>query len=235
MIPPDATGAIRTTVAILPHMLGSDRRDLVTTDLLSEWTDPDTAMEAVGTSLGLFGDRIANPRTLMATDSPLKASLYDVLLSLVAGGALETRRCADGRYAFRWRDEIGTNGVVVVPPAARDPDPVVVLVPEPVVVPDPEPVVANPPPAETPEPLEPAATKPTAPWWQVVTPTAPLVFPAASCVLALLVFVFFDRAVAVLITFELAALGVFGLVRRVPFAALWTIGLVVAGILVRFS
>ena len=79
---------------------------LVTTDLLSEWTDPDTAMEAVGNSLGVF-DRGPSAVRVLHGDARLRDALYDVLLRLVDGGALETRACADGRYAFRWRADLG--------------------------------------------------------------------------------------------------------------------------------
>src|SRR5437773_12447038 len=82
------TGAIRTPVAILTDMRGGGAQ--VTTDLLSEWTDPDTAMEAVGNSLGVF-DHATSATAQMHGESPLRAALYTVLLRLVDGGALETR------------------------------------------------------------------------------------------------------------------------------------------------
>src|SRR4029077_13413687 len=80
-------------------------RRLVTTDLLSVWTDPDTAMHAVGTSLGIFDEPVANAGVVGPTETPLRNALFDLLLQLVDDGELEKRACADGRYAFRWRDD----------------------------------------------------------------------------------------------------------------------------------
>jgi len=65
--------------------------------------------------------------------------------------------------------------------------------------------------------------------------TAPLLLPALSCVLALLAFLWLDEAVAFLITALLAVVGVVGIVRRIQLATFWMIGLVIAGLLVRFS
>ena len=87
-------------------MLGTDRRDdFVTTDLLAAWTDPDTAMEAVGASLGRLDGPPSEARRVISAETPLRHELYDVLLGLVEDGSLEKRATADGRYAFRWRRE----------------------------------------------------------------------------------------------------------------------------------
>jgi hypothetical protein len=65
--------------------------------------------------------------------------------------------------------------------------------------------------------------------------TAPLLLPALSCVLALLAFLWLDQSLALVITALLAIVGVVGIVRRVQLATFWMIGLVIAGLLVRFS
>src|SRR4051794_7085771 len=57
-------------------MRGGDRvEEFVTTDLLAVWTDPDTAMEAVGASLGIFGQRVTEVRRVLATETPLRRAL----------------------------------------------------------------------------------------------------------------------------------------------------------------
>lgn len=95
-------------------MRGSDGLDgFVTTDLLAVWTDPDTAMEAVGAGLGIFGQRVPDVRRALTTDSPLRRALYAVLLDLVDGGALEKRPLSDGRYAFRWRADMASAALLV--------------------------------------------------------------------------------------------------------------------------
>ncbi len=71
--------------------------------LLGTWTDCDTTMQIVGTSLGLFGAGLLEPAAVLEAETPLRNALFDVLLSLVEGGALEMRPADDGRYAFRWR------------------------------------------------------------------------------------------------------------------------------------
>ena len=59
--------------------------------------------------------------------------------------------------------------------------------------------------------------------------------PALSCLLAVLVFVWLGHTAALAIAAVLVALGIAGLVRRVPFAGAWTIGIIAAGLLVRLS
>jgi len=207
-------------------MQGSDRGgDLVTTDLLSLWTDPDTAMEAVGTSLGIFDERVSNPRRVLSSDTPLRKALYAVLISLVEGGALEMRPCGGDRYAFRWRPDIESAGVAAPRPVAlHEPSRSAPVVPVVQVVP-----VAPELPFEEP-PAEPARR-----WPRVLTATAPLVLPALSCLLALLAFVWLDDPAAFVIAGVLILAGVIGLVRRVPFAGLWTVGVIVAALVLRLS
>jgi len=199
----------------------------VTTDLLSAWTDPDTAMEAVGTSLGIFGARAPDARVALAAPQ-LREALLGVLFCLVDRGELEKRALADGRYAFRWHDEFVDAAVATDARSARldaclesmRGASVATL----------GRVSART--VETPPPPPPA---PARPWARLITPTAPLVFPAVSCMLAILAFVWLARSAAVVVAVALALAGVIGLVRRVPFAGLWTLGLIVAGLLVRLS
>ena len=182
----------------------------VTTDLLSEWTDPDTAMEAVGNSLGVF-DHATSATAQLHGESPLRAALYTVLFRLVDGGALETRACADGRLAFRWRAEVG----------APTPDAANALVARHAM-----------PPAPPARPARPAGR----PFWhRLAVQTAPLLLPTVSCVLVLLAFVWLDQSVALVIAAAMAVVGVVGVIRRVQMAAFWTVGLVIAGLLLRFS
>ena len=216
-------------------MLGSDRRsEFVTTELLSAWTDPDTAMEAVGASLGIFGDRVPDVRRALATETPLRKALYQVLLDLVEGGALEKRALTDGRYAFRWRDNIEAPVLSIVPNpvVAEAPSPAAVLTPTPPVVSTTERALEVVPPAVVPDEA-PATNVPR--WSRVVGPAAPLVLPAVSCVIAILAFVWLDAALAFVIAAALMLVGVVGLLRRVPFAGLWIAGVFVAGVLLRFS
>jgi hypothetical protein len=216
-------------------MHGSDRcGDLVTTDLLSEWTDPDTAMEAVGTSLGIFDDRVANSRTVLSSDTPLRNALYAVLLSLVEGGALEMRPCGGARYAFRWRADIESAVVGSPPPIAQEePASAVPVVPAVAIVPV-HPVVRVLPDAPV-IALEEQPAARARRWPRILAATAPLGLPALSCVLALLAFVWLDPPVALVIAGLLILAGVIGLIRRVPFAGLWTVGVIIAGLLLRLS
>jgi hypothetical protein len=87
------------------------RSEVVAASLLTSWTDADTAMQIVGASLGLFGAGLLDPTVVLATETPLRNALFDVLLSLVEGGALQIRATNDGRYAFRWRDDVAVAGL----------------------------------------------------------------------------------------------------------------------------
>jgi hypothetical protein len=66
-------------------------------------------MHAVGTSLGVFTALDAD--RVLGDETPLRDALFDILLTLVEGGALEMRPADDGRYAFRWRADYATAGV----------------------------------------------------------------------------------------------------------------------------
>jgi hypothetical protein len=85
--------------------------EVVAANVLRTWTDSDTAMQIVGASLGVFGPGPLDPTVVLATETPLRNALFDVLLSLVEGGALEIRPSSDGRYAFRWRADIAVAGL----------------------------------------------------------------------------------------------------------------------------
>lgn len=199
----------------------------MTTDLLSVWTDPDTAMHAVGTSLGIFEDGIADPGTAGPPGSPLRNALFDVLLTLVDEGELETRACADGRYAFRWREAVESRAVCTDATSARL-DACLGAMPR--AVPwradlgaTPLAVDAGVAPARQP------------PWPRFLAMTAPLLLPSVSCVLVLVAFVVLGNVVGFAVLGALALAGVVGLVRRVPLAGFWTSGLVVAALVMRVS
>jgi hypothetical protein len=209
-------------------MRGGDRlEEFVTTDLLDVWTDPDTAMEAVGASLGILGEGVSDVRRELSSDSPLRRALYAVLLDLVDGGALEKRATSDGWHAFRWREDIASAAFDADIDLTVEPEPLPLLPPEPapeprlVAVPDVEPIARQPDPVRR--------------WPRVVAPAAPLLFPAISCILALVAFVWLDLAGALIIAAALTIVGVVGLLRRVPFAGLWIVGVLVAGLVLRFS
>jgi len=258
----------------------------VTTDLLAVWTDPDTAMEAVGTNLGIFDDRVASPSKVLAADERLRNTLFDVLLSLVEGGALEMRPCGGGRHAFRWRDDFASpnanrngtngnaaNGLAAPPVEAKPPWPTTApvteapLTPPPVEAtqpPEPAPVTEaplTPPPVEAapaPEPPPqappvvvavplPGADADTPDVAQISAPTpqpgasrpilqAPLlVVPAVSALLAVLCYLWLATGLAIAVIAVMLVAGIVGLVRRVPFAGAWVVGIVAAGLLLRFS
>jgi hypothetical protein len=212
-------------MAILSGMRGGGAQ--VTTHLLAEWTDPDTAMEAVGNSLGRF-DHGPSAISVLHGDTNLRAELYGVLQRLVDGGALETRALADGRLAFRWCPEVGAapataNGLVG---AMRRPWPRRRRLRPPLPAPEPESERAP----------EPAAVPSAAEtFWRRAAAAAPLLPLTVSCVIVLLAFVWLDQSVALLIAAAMAVVGVIGVIRRVQLAAFWTVGLVIAGLLLRFS
>jgi len=87
------------------------RSEVVAASLLTAWTDADTAMQIVGASLGVFGAGPLDPTVVLAGETPLRNALFDVLLSLVEGGALEMHTTNDLRYAFRWRDDVAVAGL----------------------------------------------------------------------------------------------------------------------------
>jgi hypothetical protein len=102
------------------------RSEVVAASLLPSWTDAETAMQIVGTSLGLFGAGPLDPTVVLSAETSLRNALFDVLLSLVEGGALEMRVAGDNRYAFRWRDDVAIAGL-----AAGDSTPIDLAVPSP--------------------------------------------------------------------------------------------------------
>jgi hypothetical protein len=214
---------------------------LLTTDLLDVWTDPDTAMEAVGTNLGIFDERVSSPTKVLATDERLRNTLFHVLLSLVEGGALEMRPCGDGRHAFRWREDVLHEDTVQeereeeVPPPFPTPDPAPAPTPDPTPAPTPDPIPVPPASADISGVAEISIPDAPASAPRPIAQAPLLVVPALSCLLAVLVYLWFDGAVASVILGALVLAGVVGLIRRVPFAGAFTLGLVVAGLLVRFS
>jgi hypothetical protein len=214
---------------------------LLTTDLLSVWTDPDTAMEAVGTNLGIFDDRVSSPTKVLATDTRLRDTLFHVLLSLVEGGALEMRPCGGGRHAFRWREDVLQEDTVQeereedVPGPSPAPDPASVPTPDPTPAPTPDPVPVPPASVDTSRVAEISVPDARQGSPRPIAQAPLLVVPALSCLLAILVSLWFDGAVASVTLGALVLAGLVGLIRRVPFAGAWTLGLVVAGLLVRFS
>jgi hypothetical protein len=199
----------------------------VTTDLLSVWTDPDTAMHAVGTSLGIFDDQVS-AGALGPAESPLRSALLDVLLAIVDRGDLEKRACADGRYAFRWREDVASSAVATEAVSARL-DAYLAAMPR-----------AMPLAVDRAEATQIAEVAPAPPsrrpgWPRLVATTAPLLLPTFSCLLALLAFVALGPAAGLVVVAVLALAGVVGVIRRVPLAGFWTAGLVVAGLLMRLS
>lgn len=91
--------------------MAKQRTEVVAASLLRAWTDSDTAMQIVGASLGVFGVGPLDPTVVLSDETPLRNALFDVLLSLVEGGALDMRTTDDGRYAFRWREDIAVAGL----------------------------------------------------------------------------------------------------------------------------
>jgi len=96
------------------------RTESTAAGLLGAWTDADTAMQIVGTSLGVFGPGLLDADAILSNETPLRNALFDVLLSLVEGGALEMRPADDGRYAFRSRADIATAAVSPEEPQTID-------------------------------------------------------------------------------------------------------------------
>jgi hypothetical protein len=189
----------------------------VTTDLLAVWTDPDTAMHAVGTSLGIFAEPLSDAGVVGPTELPLRNALLDLLLQLVDDGELEKRACADGRFAFRWRDDASPASTAVSTDAVSARlDAYFASMPR-----------------AMPSGIAPVGRDRSTS--RLFAMAAPLVLPALSCMLALFAFVVLGNAVGVVVVVALALPGVVGLVRRVPLAGFWTTGLIVAGLLVRLS
>jgi hypothetical protein len=200
----------------------------VTTDLLSVWTDPDTAMHAVGTTLGIFDEPVSDAGIVGPTESPLRNALLDLLLQLVDDGELEKRACADGRYAFRWREDAASAAVSTDAVSVRL-DAYFASMPREM----PSGIARFAAPAVVDAPVPHAARHRE--WPRLLVVAAPLVLPASSCLLALLAFVLLGHAVGLVVVSGLALIGVVGLIRRVPLAGFWTTGLILAGLLMRLS
>jgi hypothetical protein len=209
-----------------PGMSGTNRcNDRITTDLLTEWTDPDTTMEAIGTTLGVFDEQVVAPHQILATDPHLRDSLQGVLACLVRAGVLGTRPCSDGRYAYRWQDGPVSPGVLASKAEFATG-----------IEHDPGTDTA----ADT-ATVTPAVTAPRSPTARRDQPVSRieqaglLVIPMMSCALVVLAFVTLNHAIALAITTVLVLVGVIGLMRRAPLAGSWIIGLTVAGLLIHFS
>lgn len=199
-------------VAILGACAGATgvaNRDgrIVTADLLSVWTDPETAIDAVGTSLAVLDEQ----------PSRLRDELYGVLLDLVDRGELEKRALSDGRFAFRWRDDPDPDAVSTDAESAR----LVAC------------LAATP--FRSAAPAGPQSAPAARHLPRMVVLAVPLAVPAMSCLLAILALVWFGRPFAFAVAGIFALAGVIGLFRRVPFAGFWTAGVVLASVLLRFS
>ena len=161
------------------------------------------------------------------TESPLRNALLDLLLQLVDDGELEKRECADGRYAFRWREDVASTAVSTEAVSARL-----------------DAYLASPCRGDAARGIDRGnadrsvahAVRGAIPAGSgLVATTAPLLLPALSCLLALLAFVVLGHPVGLVVVAGLALIGVVGLIRRVPLAGFWTTGLIVAGLLMRLS
>jgi hypothetical protein len=199
----------------------------VTTDLLSVWTDPDTAMHAVGASLGIFADGLPGSGSSPPPGSSLQHALFDVLLTLVDEGELEKRACADGRYAFRWREAVESTAVCTDATSARLE---AYLGSMPRALPWRANLAAN----STVIDADVAVAR-QPPGTRFLALAAPLLLPTLSCMLALVVFVVLGNVVGFVFLGALALAGVVGLVRRVPLAGFWTMGVVAAALVMRLS
>jgi hypothetical protein len=94
--------------------------DTTAAALLGTWTDSDTAMQIVGTSLGILGPDRLDPELALSHETPVRNALFDILLSLVEGGALDMRPTDDGLYAFRWRPDYAVAGLTSETSSAID-------------------------------------------------------------------------------------------------------------------
>jgi hypothetical protein len=81
----------------------------------------------------------------------------------------------------------------------------------------------------------PSRTEPARPRPRFISEIAPALLAVSTCAFMILVFELLDPVVAVVVGAALALVGVIGLVQRVPLAKAWVVGLVVAGLLIRFS
>ena len=81
----------------------------------------------------------------------------------------------------------------------------------------------------------PSRTEPPRPRPRFISEVAPALLAVATCAFMILVFELLDPVVAVVVGVAFALVGVIGLVQRVALAKAWIVGLVVAGLLIRFS
>src|SRR5258708_960104 len=184
-------------------------------------------MHAVGTSLGIFDPQVPDAASVLPAESPLRSALLEALLALVDEGELEQRACADGRHAFRWREDEASSAVVTDAVSARLHAYLASM------------------PRAMPSRIDralgalaevgPVVSIERSAWPRLVATTAPLLLPAVSCLLALLAFVVLGHAVGLVVVGALVLVGVAGVVRRVPLAGFWTSGLIVAGLVMRLS
>ena len=79
------------------------RSEATAAEFCRTWTDSDTAMQIVGHEPRRLRRRSLDPEIVLVRETPLRNALFDVLLSLAEGGALDVRPTGDGYYAFRWR------------------------------------------------------------------------------------------------------------------------------------
>jgi hypothetical protein len=101
------------------------------------------------------------------------------------------------------------------------------------------PLVVKTPAMRKPEPAVdtfiPSRTEPTRPRHRFLSEVAPALLAVSTCAIAILAFELLDPVVAVDVAAVLGLVGVIGIVQRVRLARAWIFGLVVAGLLVRFS
>lgn len=101
------------------------------------------------------------------------------------------------------------------------------------------PIGVETPAASKPEPAVdtfiPSRTQPVRLRSPFVSEVAPAVLAVLTCAFVILAFELLDPVVAAVVAAVLGLVGVIGLVQRVPLARSLTIGLVVAGLLIRFS
>jgi nitrate reductase NapE component len=81
----------------------------------------------------------------------------------------------------------------------------------------------------------PSRAEPVQPRQRFIREITPALLAVSTCTFMILVFELFDPVVAVVVAGAFALASVIGLARRMPLATAWTIGLIVAGLLIRFS
>lgn len=89
--------------------------------------------------------------------------------------------------------------------------------------------------APTADTLIPSRAEPPRHGARFVAEVAPAMLAVVSCAVVISAFAWFESVVALFMTTVLLLVGVLGLVARVRLARAWMLGLVVAGLLIRFS